>query len=40
MSHKAESCGVEIYPGFAGKDVLYDWNNAVVGVGTGEEGWW
>jgi hypothetical protein len=27
--------GVEIYPGFAGKEVLYDWSGAVVGVATG-----
>lgn len=30
--------GVEIYPGFAGRDVLYDWDGAVVGVGTGDFG--
>jgi electron-transferring-flavoprotein dehydrogenase len=28
--------GVEVYPGFAGKEVLYDWHGAVVGVATGE----
>jgi hypothetical protein len=27
--------GVEVYPGFAGKEVLYDWHGAVVGVATG-----
>jgi len=26
---------VEVYPGFAGKEVLYDWHGAVVGVATG-----
>jgi hypothetical protein len=35
LAERAESMGVEIYPGFAGKEVLYDWNGAVVGVATG-----
>lgn len=26
---------MEVYPGFAGKEVLYDWHGAVVGVATG-----
>lgn len=28
--------GVEVYPGFAGKEVLYDWHGSVAGVATGE----
>eukprot|EP00775_Hariotina_reticulata_P005691 gene5691-5929_t len=38
LAGKAEDLGVEIYPGFAGKEVLYDWHNSVVGVATGDMG--
>ena len=34
----AEGLGVEIYPGFAATEVLYDDNGAVVGVATGDMG--
>mmetsp|Transcript_22937 Transcript_22937/g.19897 ORF Transcript_22937/g.19897 Transcript_22937/m.19897 type:complete len:98 (+) Transcript_22937:529-822(+) len=30
--------GVEIYPGFAGDEVIYDANDNVVGVATGDAG--
>src|SRR3569623_304305 len=35
---KAEALGVEIYPGFAAAEVLYDTNGAVAGVATGDMG--
>lgn len=35
---KAEELGVEIFPGFAGADVLYDDNGSVAGVITGDYG--
>ena len=35
---KAEALGVEIYPGFAAAEVLYDDNGAVAGVATGDMG--
>jgi len=38
LGEKAESLGVEIYPGFAGSEVLYDENGAVRGVATGDMG--
>lgn len=38
MGKKAEALGVEIYPGFAGKQVLYSWDGHVEGVGTGDFG--
>jgi electron-transferring-flavoprotein dehydrogenase len=34
----AESLGVEIYPGFAAAEVLYDEHGAVMGVATGDVG--
>ena len=34
----AESMGVEIYPGFAAAEVLYDEHGAVMGVATGDMG--
>jgi electron-transferring-flavoprotein dehydrogenase len=34
----AESLGVELYPGFAAAEVLYDDNGAVMGVATGDVG--
>src|SRR5262249_42805383 len=34
----AEALGVEIYPGFAAAEVLYDDNGAVAGVATGDMG--
>jgi electron-transferring-flavoprotein dehydrogenase len=38
MATQAEELGVEIYPGFAGSELLYDENGAVVGVATGDQG--
>jgi electron-transferring-flavoprotein dehydrogenase len=38
MGEQAELLGVEIYPGFAGAEVLYDENGAVRGVATGDMG--
>ena len=38
LGSKAEALGVEIYPGFAAVEVLYDGNRAVAGVATGDMG--
>jgi len=38
LAAKAEALGVEIYPGFAAAEVLYDGNGAVAGVATGDMG--
>ncbi len=38
LGEQAEAAGVEIYPGFAAADVLYDENGAVKGVVTGDMG--
>ncbi len=38
LAGKAEALGVEIYPGFAAAEVLYDDNDAVAGVATGDMG--
>jgi len=38
LAQKAEALGVEIYPGFAAAEVLYDGNGAVAGVATGDMG--
>jgi electron-transferring-flavoprotein dehydrogenase len=38
MAVQAESLGVEIYPGFAGVEILYDEHNTVCGVATGDQG--
>ncbi|TDU01177.1 flavin-dependent dehydrogenase [Azorhizobium sp. AG788] len=38
LAQKAEAVGVEIYPGFAASEVLYDENGAVRGVATGDMG--
>ena len=38
LAKKAEALGVEIYPGFAAAEVLYDANGAVAGVATGDMG--
>jgi electron-transferring-flavoprotein dehydrogenase len=38
MAQQAESLGVEIFPGFAAAEVLYDDNGAVKGVATGNMG--
>ncbi|NDW06707.1 electron transfer flavoprotein-ubiquinone oxidoreductase [Jiella pacifica] len=38
MAEKAEALGVEIYPGFAASELLFDENNTVVGVATGDMG--
>ena len=38
LATKAEALGVEIYPGFAAAEVLYDENGAVIGIATGDMG--
>ncbi len=38
LAGKAESLGVEIYPGFAATETLYDDDGRVVGVATGDMG--
>jgi electron-transferring-flavoprotein dehydrogenase len=38
LGQQAESLGVEIFPGFAGAEVLYDGKGAVRGVATGDMG--
>ncbi len=38
LGEQAEALGVEIYPGFAGAEVLFDENGAVRGVATGDMG--
>ena len=38
LASKAEALGVEIYPGFAATEVLFDGNGAVAGVATGDMG--
>jgi electron-transferring-flavoprotein dehydrogenase len=38
LGQQAEEAGVEIYPGFAGAEVLYDGAGAVRGVATGDMG--
>ena len=38
LGEQAEAMGVEIYPGFAGAEVLYDEAGAVMGVATGDMG--
>src|ERR1700757_4073164 len=38
LARKAEALGVEIYPGFAAVEVLYDDNGTVKGIATGDMG--
>lgn len=38
LAEKAEALGVEIYPGFAATQVLYNEDGAVIGVATGDMG--
>lgn len=38
LADRAEALGVEIYPGFAATEILYDANGAVAGVATGDMG--
>ncbi|QQN75539.1 electron transfer flavoprotein-ubiquinone oxidoreductase [Croceicoccus sp. YJ47] len=38
LGEQAEALGVDIYPGFAGAEVLFDENGAVMGVATGDMG--
>ena len=40
LATKAEGLGVEIFPGFAGAELLFDENGDVVGVATGDMGDW
>ena len=38
LGNEAEALGVEIFPGFAGSEILYDNQGAVRGVATGDMG--
>ena len=38
LAQQAEALGVEIYPGFAAAEVLYDEDGSVKGVATGDMG--
>ncbi|MBD5803212.1 electron transfer flavoprotein-ubiquinone oxidoreductase [Aromatoleum evansii] len=38
LGEQAEALGVEVYPGFAGAEILYDESGAVKGVATGDMG--
>ena len=38
LGEQAEAMGVEIYPGFAAAELLFDENGAVRGVATGDMG--
>ncbi|NYT23036.1 electron transfer flavoprotein-ubiquinone oxidoreductase [Alcaligenaceae bacterium] len=38
LGEQAEAVGVDIFPGFAAKEILYDENGAVMGVATGDMG--
>ena len=38
LAQKAEALGVEIYPGFAADEILYDDTGAVTGIATGDMG--
>ena len=38
LAEQAEALGVEIYPGFAASEIVYDENGAVKGVATGDMG--
>ncbi len=38
LGERAEDLGVEIYPGFAASEILYDDSGAVIGVATGDMG--
>jgi electron-transferring-flavoprotein dehydrogenase len=38
LGKQAEALGIEIYPGFAATEILYNDNNCVIGVATGDMG--
>lgn len=38
LAEQAEQLGVEIFPGFAAAEILYDENGSVIGVATGDMG--
>lgn len=38
LAEQAEELGVEIYPGFAANEILYDQNDRVIGIATGDMG--
>ncbi len=38
LGEQAEALGVEIFPGFAGSELLYDKNGTVTGIATGDMG--
>ncbi len=38
LAEKVEAAGVDLFPGFAGREVLYDDSNRVIGIRTGDQG--
>ena len=38
LAEEAENLGVEIYPGFAAKEILFDEQDSVIGIATGDMG--
>ena len=38
LAGEAENLGVEIYPGFAAKEILFDEKDSVIGIATGDMG--
>lgn len=38
MAEQAEELGVEIFPGFSGSEIIYDENNHVAGIASGDVG--
>ncbi|KAL8204539.1 hypothetical protein R6Q57_010162 [Mikania cordata] len=38
LGQKAEELGVEVYPGFAAREVLFDENDSVIGIATNDMG--
>ena len=38
LGEKCEEAGVNIFPEFPGADLLYDWDDCVIGVRTGDKG--
>jgi len=38
LGEKAEELGVEVYPGFAASEILYDADDKVIGIATNDMG--
>ena len=38
LAGQAEACGVDIFPGFAAKEIIFDDNGSVAGIATGDMG--